>query len=434
MRSGQDHVTADTRNRWRRYVRRAAFPMLVLTAIAACTDPTSPTAAPSSPSLNRSEGRRVFQRYVALGSGMSMGWQSDGVTEQSQYDSWPAQLARMAHRDLDQPYVATPTCLPPILTPFESFTRAPSGPCANAKGVVLPTQNLAYRGATVSSALMAMVGGAVMGDSGFGFTSVMPLVLPPGVTQVGALRALKPKIVSVEFGTSEILRPMQRPEEHSPLLIPSDAAWSAMYDKILDEVSKSTDVVVLALPPRLVPPGFVYRTTLAASLAKPEVLARYNLAPLEPWCDLFVQRGVYVPRYLQLIVAEAVAAKAAGLGPVPLRCVQLSRADLSFSYDIIYDFIATAVERMRKHIQQQADLRGFAYFDMNVLYDASVQPPFDVMKFMTSDEPFGPYVSIDGIYPTRAGNALLAEAAARALNERYGLGIPVSASASRQER
>jgi hypothetical protein len=279
-----------------------------------------------------------------------------------------------------------------------------------------------------------MVGGAVMGDSGFGFTNVIPLVLPPGVTQLGAVQALKPRIVSVEFGMSEVLRPMQRPEEHSPLLIPSDAAWSAMYDQILDEVSKSTDVVVLALPPRLVPPGFVYRTTLAASLAKPEVLARYNLAPLEPWCDLFVQRGVYVPRYLQLIVAEALAAKAAGLGPVPLKCAQLSRADLSFSYDVVYDFIATALERMRSHIRQQADLRGFAYFDMNVLYSSYSQPPFDVTTFMTANEPFGPYVSIDGIYPSRAGNALLAQAAARALNERYGLGIPVSASAARLVR
>jgi hypothetical protein len=161
--------------------------------------------------MNRSGARGVFQRYAAIGSGMSMGWRSDGVTAQSQYDSWPAQLARMAHRELDQPYVATPTCLPPILTPFGSFTRAPSGPCAHAPGVELPTQNLAYRGATVSSALMAMVGGAVMGDSGFGFTNVIPLVLPPGVTQLGAMRALKPKIVSVELGTSEILRTMLRP-------------------------------------------------------------------------------------------------------------------------------------------------------------------------------------------------------------------------------
>jgi hypothetical protein len=50
------------------------------------------------------------------------------------------------------------------------------------------------------------------------------------------------------------------------------------------------------------------------------------------------------------------------------------------------------------------------------------------MSFMSADEPFGPYVSADGVYPSAAGNRLLAEAAAAALNDRYGLGIPVSAA------
>jgi hypothetical protein len=67
---------------------------------------------------------------------------------------------------------------------------------------------------------------------------------------------------------------------------------------------------------------------------------------------------------------------------------------------------------------------------MDILYSSYSQPPFNVTTFMTANEPFGPYVSIDGIYPTAAGNTLLAEAAARALNERYGLGLPVSASTS----
>jgi lysophospholipase L1-like esterase len=49
---------------------------------------------------------------------------------------------------------------------------------------------------------------------------------------------------------------------------------------------------------------------------------------------------------------------------------------------------------------------------------------------MTSSQPYGPYVSLDGIHPTAAGQRILAEAAARALNETYGFGIPVSSSSS----
>ncbi|HET9797769.1 MAG TPA: hypothetical protein VFP90_07270 [Gemmatimonadaceae bacterium] len=45
---------------------------------------------------------------------------------------------------------------------------------------------------------------------------------------------------------------------------------------------------------------------------------------------------------------------------------------------------------------------------------------------MTSSQPYGPYVSLDGIHPTAEGARVLADAAAEALNETYRLGIPTS--------
>jgi hypothetical protein len=393
--------------------------MLVVFATLACTDSTSPSAFSSSASLSRSEGRGLFQRYVALGSGMSMGWQSDGVTAESQSDSWPAQLARIAHRELDQPYLASPSCLPPQAPPFVTFNWAVAGPCANAPGVTLPTQNLAIKGATVSSALLATVGAAV-GDSGFGFPRVMPLVLPAGVTQVGAVAGLKPKIVSVEYGTSEIVRSLASPG--SPRLIPSATAWSALYDQILDEVSKSADVVVLTLPPRVPPPGFVDVSILMQAFTRsPELLAQFNVT-LPPWPCEVLSRLIYVPQYVRFLAAHA-----QGEGPVPLVCADLFRSDFSINYDTYLE-LRSAVEAMRAHIRSEADRRGFAYFDLEPLYTSS--PSFDLARFLSSTEPFGAYVSLDGIYPTAAGNALLAEAAARALNERYDLGLQVSAPAA----
>ena len=421
MRSQQQLAAERTIHRPRSAVR-AALSIFALVGVAACTD--SPTAVPAdvtSAALNRSGGRGIFQHYVALGSGMSMGWQSDGVTAESQYDSWPAQLARIANRELEQPYIASPSCFPPYELPFESLIRAASGPCANAPRVRLPAENLAIRGATVSSALMAMVGDAAMLDSNFGFTAVMPLVLPAGVTQVGAVAGLKPKIVSVEYGTSEILRGMLTSGMFTGSWIPDAVAWSALYDQILDEVSKSADMVVLAVPPSTFgPSGFVARTTLMSALLSPQVQTELNIAPPPEPCDLQVQRWIYVPRYLRLIISQAKNAQA----PVPINCNQLARTDLSFSEDA--DALFGNVEQMRKHVIDEAKKRGFAYFDLETLYTSS--PPFDIWKFLTTNEPFGPYVSLDGIYPTAAGNALLAEAAAGALNKQYNLGLPVSAS------
>lgn len=78
-------------------------------------------------------------------------------------------------------------------------------------------------------------------------------------------------------------------------------------------------------------------------------------------------------------------------------------------------------------IRAEAEPRGFAIFDLQDLYSSYTQPTFNLFTFWSSSEPFGPYVSLDGIYPSAEGNALLARAAARALNTTYNLGLPVSA-------
>jgi hypothetical protein len=59
---------------------------------------------------------------------------------------------------------------------------------------------------------------------------------------------------------------------------------------------------------------------------------------------------------------------------------------------------------------------------------ATQKAAFSVVTMMTSPTPYGPLVSLDGIHPSDAGHAVLASAAARAINARYQFGIPESAS------
>ena len=87
-------------------------------ALAACADsPVAPRLNADRPSLQESEGRGVFQRYVAIGTSISMGAQSDGVIFGTQTSSWPAQLARMGDREITQPYIQAPGCHAPIAAP-----------------------------------------------------------------------------------------------------------------------------------------------------------------------------------------------------------------------------------------------------------------------------------------------------------------------------
>jgi len=46
------------------------------------------------------------------------------------------------------------------------------------------------------------------------------------------------------------------------------------------------------------------------------------------------------------------------------------------------------------------------------------------VALFTTPQPFGPFMSLDGLHPNAAGQAIIAQAAAQALNARYNLGIP----------
>src|SRR5678816_1561908 len=150
--------------------RRLYSAVLTVVALAACGDDSlAPTEArrplaQATPELI-SEGEGIFQRYVAIGTSISMGVQGDGVYAATQQTSWPAQLARLAHRELSLPLIQAPGCSAPLRAPLATGQRT-SGEGAgltfllrqcspNEDGVVLPTGNVAIDGARTGHALTA---------------------------------------------------------------------------------------------------------------------------------------------------------------------------------------------------------------------------------------------------------------------------------------
>jgi lysophospholipase L1-like esterase len=85
---------------------------------------------------------------------------------------------------------------------------------------------------------------------------------------------------------------------------------------------------------------------------------------------------------------------------------------------------------MNAVIQDEAQTRGFAYFPLGALYEgAATKPAFSAITIMTTAQPYGPYISLDGIHPSAEGQRVLADAAATALNSTYHFGIPTSTGA-----
>jgi hypothetical protein len=84
--------------------------------------------------------------------------------------------------------------------------------------------------------------------------------------------------------------------------------------------------------------------------------------------------------------------------------------------------INARMAQMNAHIQAEAAENGYAYFSLDAVY-ALPKPSFNLVNVLFSDSPFGPYISLDGVHPSTAGQSLLAAAAIQAVNTTYGFAI-----------
>jgi hypothetical protein len=403
----------------------------LVTFVAACSDsiPTAPTARLADVgALSFSEGRGAFQRYVAIGTSVSMGVMGDGTIASSQEQAWPAQLSRMAGREMSLPLIGGTGCRSPFVAPLASGVRlsgeaankpAPTLSCAaNVEGVTLPTQNLAINGASTLTALTVTPENVT--DAGN--VGVTARVLPAGFTQISALEAQNPKIVSIEFGANEVLGSVSGIAIPGATLFPV-SAWAPLYTQLVDRAAAVTKhgILVGLIHDAATFPGFRTGAELYADRAT--FAAAFNVA-VSTDCD-GSPNLLFVPVRVPVAVATGVAMRRAGAGPYTLSCTG-APAHLT-------DYLLTPAEvaivngqlaQMNAHIRAEAERIGFAHFELEELYGRSdIKAPYSVLAQMTTAQPYGQYTSLDGIHPNGEGHRVIAEAAARALDLKYNFGM-----------
>ena len=399
-------------------------------SIVACSDqplPTTPQATASTPELS-SFGRGVFKRYVAIGTSISMGWQSDGVYDASQQTSWPAQLARIGGREITQPYIADPGCRSPLVAPLALGKRrsgegAADDPstlsCApNVDGVVLPTRNVAINAATTKDVLFTTPENVTDPAN----ARLYSRVLGPGQTQVTAMMSQNPKLVSVELGGNELLNSRSGIAIDGITIFPF-AVWQPLYDAVLDSVGKVSRMGLVAglISDVSIFPAFRRGSELWAD--RLAFAAAFNVA-VSPDCD-GSQNLLFVPVRVPLAVANGVGRAHAGLGPYTLSCAAGGPTTQDFVLDPTEAAHVNAVmAQMNEHIHSEAARRGYAEFDLQALYGREdAKPPFSVVALMTSATPYGALISLDGVHPSAAGSKILADAAYAALAATYHHGV-----------
>ena len=370
-----------------------------------------------------------------MGTSLSMGWASDGALEASQRSSWPAQLAALGDREITQPYIQSPGCRSPIAPPFAGGVRVSGEPilgnlaalsCAPlVPGVTLPTQNVSINAARVVNALWTTPENVLDPTN----QKLYARVLPPGATQVSAMESENPKLVSVEFGANEVLGAQSGVAIPGapPLPILDPQTFAAQYDSLLDRVAAThaKHVLLVSLPTNpLSIPAFRSGAEIAANAVP--LLVGFNVA-VQPDCGTNPQNLIYVNLKLLPTMQAGLLAKLANQPPVPFSCAGGPATTVDFVLTPLEQAIVTTVAtQMNAVIQGEAQSRGYAVFSLDALFAApGVRTPLNVVTLFTTAQPYGPFMSMDGIHPNAAGNALIAQAAAQALNARYDLGIPV---------
>jgi lysophospholipase L1-like esterase len=419
--------------------RRILLSLIGIVSLTACSDSATgprPNTRSVGPYHDVIDAGGDFHRYVAIGTSVSQGWRSDGVNAASQQTSWPAQLAELAGRSLSLPLIAFPGCGAPLAAPLAGGVRvngegagAPflTRTCAaNEAGVTLPTGNVAISGARTSHAL---TGTPEQPDPSY--APLYARVLPPGMSQVTAMEAQNPKIVSVELGANEVLGAREGAFVPGQTVVPV-SFWAPAYREVVARVGRVAKHAVLVglIDHAINFPSFRTGSELWAARA---TFTPFNVAVSE---DCSVAPGsdnvVFVPVRVALAAGEGAARARAGLPAAVFSCANAPATDANGV--AIRDYVLGPSEvaqldaqfaAMNAIIRAEADARGFAYFSLSALYEqANVKAPFSAITMLTSAQPYGALISLDGLHPSADGSRVLAEAAAGALAAQYTMAFP----------
>ena len=399
---------------------------LAVSALVACEEDYQEVSGPA--------GQAAFARYVAMGTSISMGVQSDGVMSESQVKAWPAQLARLARAEFTQPLFRPPGCFAPLIAPLQLSRRldgmsaaAVDTTCADLLPGVEPGQNdVAVDGANTYYAHRLTPESTAVEIAEVKRRKQYPLILPAGKTQVTAMMDQNPTLVSVELGANEVLGTL------SGLLFPAQAyrqpsntytfipvsVWRPEYDAVVDSVVKTGARAVLVTVPDLPSLPSIRR---GRELATDRAAFQSFGVIVSPDCDAS-ENAIFVALKVPGLVGRAQATQT----PQTLSCTDApGQVDYVLTPTDLQT-ITAVVGEMNAHITQRAAQHGFAVLDLNaVLGEAVTQnPAYSLRKQLGCVFPYGQYMSLDGVHPNGYGQQLIANAAARTLNARYGFALP----------
>ncbi|HXL33386.1 MAG TPA: hypothetical protein VN953_00555 [Gemmatimonadales bacterium] len=367
-------------------------------------------------------GGAMFQRYVAIGNSITAGFQSGGINDSTQKQSYAVLVGGVMGGDrFYYPSLNAPGCPPPFTNIFtQARVGGGTGTTCLLRNPNIPpyVSNVAVPGAETVDML-------TNGPPPIANSNPLTLLFLGGRTQVQAMKDARPTFVSVWAGNNDLLGGAQAGDT---TLATDTAAFRISYSKALDSIEATGASAVLIavglghLANNVVLPFFSRGTTwygLAAGGA-------FSPAPFTVAANCAPPRGDTV--LVSFAYGFGLLATAQGGTPTTLDCTAPPVIEPAETR-----FFAVLQLRYNAIIQALAVAHGWAFTDsVNVTMDslAGVLPagsqfaPFPNTAAACSGSPFGLAFSCDGIHPSQATHQRIARKVVRAINAKYGSAIP----------
>src|SRR6266566_1276523 len=396
-------------------------------------------AACNDDQLNRPYGNMpvdpLFARYVSMGNSITAGFQSGGINDSTQQQSYAVLLAQAMRSPFFSPLLSRPGCPPPYTN---VFTQARVGggtstTCALRKIPNPPppyVSNTAVPGAWVID---------IYNNGAGAHPNTLTQFILGGLTQVEMMARAHPTFVTVWIGNNDVLTAAtSSTNAGDSTLITPIATFQTTYGAMLDSISAvgPQGVVLIGVANVTAIPFFSLGRTywaikngLVPGAAFPAAFTvSSNCAPIATGIPGARGDSVLVPFPYGAAILGAAQAGA----PRNLDCADTVAAVVVPSE---LRKLVTAVTGYNTYISGQATARGWAYVDPNVKLAALATDTAQVRPFpyfpqgnagdtVAVRRPFGRAFSLDAVHPSASAHRLLADTLRMVINAKYGTTIP----------
>jgi lysophospholipase L1-like esterase len=393
-------------------------------ALAAC-DNSKDILGPSTP-----PGGEIFRSYVALGNSITAGYQSGGINDSTQRQSFARLLAGQMGTQYHYGSLNMPGCPAPVAN-FQTQARvttgapagAPAQPCyLRASGSVTDVlNNVAVPGARVldpaSSTTVA--------------SNALTTFILGGKSQVQRALDANPTFVTIWIGNNDVLEAgasgvIVPTAGVSPGIVSTQAQFQTSYDAMLTQLLDSEPNLKGVLIGVVQVAGIPLLQSGALIASSAAIQAGISQAAGKPVTIHSNCTGsaslVSVPQLIPLIRA--------GTHPPLISCeagvVPGTLVGNLFVLDAAEQAtLGAAIAGYNNYIKTKADAIGFAYYDPNVLL-AQKKATNEIPAFpnlASTNQTFGTFISLDGVHPAAAAHKVIANELIGVINTKYGTSL-----------